>query len=545
MPLKALSNNPPAATTPARDAAAAYGWPTVGVAAATGVFWLLRGTVDKGQASLLYLPVVIACAVRFGFGPAVLGALLSFLCWDFFFLPPFGTLTVADPQDWLSLAVFLIAAMVTARLASDARAQTQKARAREAEMGTLFQASETISREVRASRLLDALARQLQTLCQASRCLVLRRAAPDAPLRPVPDGLSQSRDDEQLSPLLRLAEAACAHDLVIGFGSSRHLWLKALAEMQPPLPPEHAARLGVYVPLRAGGAGVGVLHVGPRDDGQPYSAWEERLILTLANHAAVVIARDLLAEQAAQATALREADTLKDALLSLVSHELRTPLATIKASVSGLLQPGSDWDEAARRDALLGIDRETDRLSGVVGSLLDLSRLEAGAWRPCKDWCDLAEVVGTALDRLPPCDAARVDVDAAPGLPLVQADYTQIALVLTNLLENAAKYTPPSSPIGLSIQPAQAYSEGGGGGVVLCVRDFGSGLVPGEEERLFERFYRGQRHQGSTVHGTGLGLALCQAIARAHGGRVWAANAPFSEPQGAVFSVFLPQGDAP
>ncbi len=495
-------------------------WAAAGVGAATGCFWLGRGFLDKGQASLLYLPVVLACAVRFGFGPAVVGAGLSFLCWNFFFLPPFYTLIVADPRDWLSLLVFLVAAVTTAQLAARAREQTRQAQAREAEIATLFEASETLSREVRADRLLSILTTQLETLCHATHCRVLKAS-----------GTSLLPDPDVPLPVRRLAEAAFDHDQTIGFGDSRHLWARALAADTQTLP-------GVCVPLHTASGRVGVLSVGPRDDGRPYSALEERLILTLANHAAVVIARDLLAAEAAQATALREADVLKDSLLSLVSHELRTPLASIKASASGLLQPGSDWGEDARREALRAIDTEADRLGGLVGSLLDLSRLEGGAWQPRKDWCDLLEVVGTALDRLPPAEAARVTVEAPADLPLLQADYTQIALVLTNLLENAVKYTPPGSPIALSLTTAAETP-----GVTVRVRDFGAGLVAGEEARLFERFYRSPHHQKSTVRGTGLGLALCLAVVEAHGGRVWAANAPAGQSPGAVFSFFLPPGD--
>ena len=497
-------------------------WAVLGIGAATGSFWLARAYLDKGQASLLYLPVVLACAVRFGFGPAVAGAGLSFVCWNFFFLPPFHTLVVADPRDWLSLLIFLVTAITTAQLAARAREQTQQAQAREVEIATLFQASETISHEVRADRLLTTLTTQLQTLCHATHCLVMR--ARETQLSP---GLDVP------PPVRRLAEAAFAHDQSIGFGDSRHLWARAL--------PETDTLQGVYVPLHAANARVGVLHVGPRDDGRPYSALEERLILTLANHAAVVIARDLLAAEAAQATALREADALKESLLSLVSHELRTPLASIKASASGLLQPGSDWGEDARREALQAIDTEANRLGGLVSNLLDLSRLEGGAWRPRKDWCDLLEVAGTALDRLPSAEAAQVQVTAEPDLPLLQADYTQIALVLTNLLENAVKYTPAGSPIALAIGTADTAPPG----ITVRVRDFGAGLVPGEEARLFERFYRSPHHQNSTVRGTGLGLALCLAVVQAHGGRLWAANAPAEQPLGAVFSFFLPLGDTP
>jgi len=526
-----------------RRFAALYLWPVGGVTAATGCFWLLRHAVDKGQASLLYLPVVLTLAVRFGFGPAILGAVLSFFCWDFFFLPPFGTLTVTDPKDWLSLLIFLLAAIVTAQLAAQARSQTQQARAREAEIVTLFLASETLSREVLADRLLIALADQLRTLCRATRCLVFRWEAAGKLLRPVIVGPPTLEEEYDLPQIRRLAEAACAHDQVIGFGSSRRLWEKALSELGTSTA-QPVSALGVTIPLRAAGALVGALHVGPRDDGRPYSASDERLILTLANHAAVVIARDLLAEQAAQATALRETDTLKDALLSLVSHELRTPLAAIKASSSGLLQLDSEWEESARREALISIDREADRLSSLVSSLLDLSRLEAGAWQPRKDWCDLAEVAGTALDRLPPVEAGRVELCVSPDMPLIQADYTQLALVLTNLLENAVKYSHAGSPICLTMEAVSPGTAEATAGILLRVRDCGSGLDPGEEERLFERFYRGRQHENGSVHGTGLGLALCRAVVLAHGGRIWAANAPSDEPAGAVFSIFLPEGVA-
>ncbi len=518
---------------------AGYGWAAAGVALATAGFWLARPYLDKGQASLLYLPVVIACAIRFGFGPAVLGAILSFGCWDFFFLPPAYTLTIADPKDWLSLFVFLLAAVTTARLASSARAQTGLAQAREAEIATLFQASEAISQEVRADKLLAALTRQLQALIRAPRCLVFQAdragllvAAPQ--IGPDPAGTEEGT-------IRRMAEAAFEHRQTIGFGRSQALWAKALDAAEKGPPPA----LGVYVPLQADGTLVGVLHVGARADGRTFSATDERLILTLANHAAVVIAREALADRAAQAAALREGDALKDSLLSLVSHELRTPLAAIKATASGLLQEGADWPEPARRESLAAIDAEADRLGGLVSNLLDLSRLEAGAWRPLKDWCDVAEVAGTALDRLPPSEAARVQLDVAPDLPLVQADYTQIALVLTNLLENAVKYTSAGSPISLSIRPARNGQDEAAGGVLVSVRDCGLGLAPGEEERVFERFYRSPSHANGPVHGTGLGLALCRAVVRAHGGRIWAGSPPVGAPSGAVFSVLLPHGATP
>ena len=504
---------------------AGFVWAGSGIALATGGFWAVRQTLDKGQASLLYLPVVIACAIRFGFAPAVFGAVLSFLCWDFFFLPPFGTLTVSDPRDWLSLGVFLVAAISTAQLAANARRQTAEARAREAEIATLFEASETLSREVRADKLLSALAAQMKSLCRAEHCLVFRRS-------PYSGTLVPAQAEPISEAIAQMAADADRQDQAIGFGG-RRFWDQAVRQSRRTLPAGAAETLGVYLPLHADGSRVGVLYVGPRSDGRAFSAPEERLIRTLANHAAVVIARDDLAAQAALADALREADLLKDSLLSLVSHELRTPLAAIKASATGLLQTEAVWDPKASWETLGAINTEADRLSALVTNLLDLSRLEAGAWQPQKVECDLAEIIGTALDRLPETAAARVQVSLAPGLPCLEADYTQIALVLTNLLENAVKYTPPETPIALN-------AECNGPEVVVTVRDYGAGLTAGEEGRLFERFYRGQVHQNSAVHGTGLGLALCRAIAEAHGGRIGAANAPAGELSGAVFTVRLP-----
>ena len=504
-----------------------YLWSAGGIAAATGLLWLAREHIDKGQASLLYLPVVIACAIRFGFGPSVLGAVLSFICWDYFFLPPRFTFVVRDPKDWLSLIVFLVAAVTTARLASRSREQAAEAQAREAEIVTLFDASETISREIEAADAIAALAEQLRVLCRSNRCIVWRISGAGRKLKPVEASLELS---PPISPAEQtLAEATAEFGQPIGFdSSSAALWSKALGE--------GGVQSGAYVPLIAEQRLVGVAHVGAHSDGKPFTETERRLILTLANHAAVVIARESLAQAAAQTEALREADTLKDALLSMVSHELRSPIAAIKATATGLR--GQIGESAA--DDLEIINSEADRLTILVSNLLDLSRLEAGAWKPDRDWCDVGEILGTALDRLPPVAGDRVNVWLAADLPLIKADYTQIAIVLTNILENAAKYSPAQNPIELSINAAHDETRQATDGVLVQVRDFGNGIADGEEDVIFTRFFRSGDHLKSAVRGSGLGLALCEAIVRAHSGRIWAVNAPEGGPRGAVFSVYLP-----
>lgn len=511
------------------------GWlfSAVGVGLSTLLFSFCRHFLDKGQASLLYLPLVIACAIRFGFGPAVFGAALSFLCWDFFFLPPYYTFIVRSSTDWISLFVFMTAAVMTAQLASRARQDAEQVRLRRDEIAMLFEASESISQTVQAEKLLPELADRLLELCHSARCMILSRSASGA-LTVLTDRGTEADESDQKS-IIAIAQVTLEYGQVSGIGNDV-MWRKALQEAGLHAGDASGKKsIGIYIPLHAEDALVGVLHLASRLDGQPYTGTNERLVRTLANHAAVVIARQALAKQAAQAAALKEADLLKDSLLSLVSHELRSPLAAIKATSSGLLAPGAVWPESATREALTAIDKEADRMTGVVSNLLDLSRLEAGAWKPDKDWCDMSDIVATVLDRLPPGDAERIHILLAEETPLVKADYIQIALILTNLLENAIKYTEPDMPVDLSIAPEKE------GGVKVSVRDYGKGINHDEEEALFQRFYRGTEHKSGTVHGTGIGLALCQAIVRAHGGKIWASNAVPPSPSGAIFTFALPQ----
>jgi two-component system sensor histidine kinase KdpD len=516
------------------------------VALATAAFHAAHRYLDKGQAAFLYLPVVIGVAVRFGFGPAVLGAFLSFLCWDFFFLPPYHTFIVRYRGDWISLAIFLIAAMTTAQLASQGRLQAQKARAREAEIATLFQASEAVSRELRGAEVLKALTAQLRTLCHTSRCLIYRPGSAAASHLVGDTSTLGGLSAGERAEIERLAAAVAEHGGVVGLGPDRHLWAKAVLQTAQGDKPDDGdvSALGVYVPLHASEGVVGVLHVGPREDGKTYSAVEERLILTLANHAATVIARDALSEAAAEAEALRKADQLKDALLSLVSHELKTPLAAIKASVTALLQPGGVWDAERRTETLHAVDQETDRLTTLVSNLLDLSRLESGSWQPTRDWCDPADLIGTAIDHLRPAAAARVHLTLGPDLPLIRVDHTQISLVLSNLLDNAAKYAGSDCPIDVDVQASYNVHEEGASGVTFVVRDYGPGIAAGEELVIFDRFVRGTQTGDRRPPGTGLGLALSKALVTAHGGNIRAVNAiENGGVAGASFAVTLPVED--
>jgi two-component system sensor histidine kinase KdpD len=209
---------------------------------------------------------------------------------------------------------------------------------------------------------------------------------------------------------------------------------------------------------------------------------------------------------------------LKSVLISTVSHELRTPLASIIAAVTSLLEPGMQWEAATRREFLHSIYDEAQRLNHLVGNLLDMSRIESGALRPAQDWYGLDEVITAVTRRLEAQLAPyRVTVDVEKGLPLLLLDFTQIDQVLTNLLENAVRYTPPGTAIRITARRQ-------GQAIVVSVADSGPGVPPENLPRLFVKFYRIEGR--SRPQGMGLGLAISKGLIEAHGGRITAHNGP-------------------
>jgi two-component system sensor histidine kinase KdpD len=315
-----------------------------------------------------------------------------------------------------------------------------------------------------------------------------------------------SRDEQPL------AEWAFWHGSEVGQGGLTRPRLRGA-------PPGTAA---AFVPLRAGGRTLGVLGVADQGDRRPLSAAERTVLGTFADQTAVALERLTLLHEAERAEVLARTDELKSALMSAVSHDLRTPLASIIASVTSLLEPGMQWDEETREDFLQGIYEEAQRLNRLVSNLLDMSRIEGGALHPQKDWYGVDEVIRAVLERLASRLASySVTTDVAPDLPLVLLDFTEIDQVLTNLVENALKYTRPGTPICIAARRRGADIE-------VSVTDSGPGVPPRHLARLFDKFYRGE--SGTTAgfrpQGMGLGLAICKGLIEAHGGRIAARNVP-------------------
>ncbi len=284
----------------------------------------------------------------------------------------------------------------------------------------------------------------------------------------------------------------------------------------------------LLVPLRVEHAVVGCMEVHPLHADRDLTLAEARMVMAVANHANLFLLRQALNHRAAEALANLEAERLKASLLSSVSHDLRTPLSSIKAFATSLVSPGSRTDEETRQSMLHGIVASADRLNAFIANLLDMSRLEAGAWQPLRETYPVEEILTGVLSRLSDEQADRVKVTVSPGLPLVHVDGLQVEQTMWNLVENALKYSPPASEVDLTILRERDSLK-------VTVRDHGSGVPAGHEADIFRKFYRVKMEGGPP--GLGVGLSICKAAVEAHGGRIYVENV---EDGGACFAFVLP-----
>ena len=473
------------------------------IALSTALFLPGRATFAKGQWALLYLLIVVLVAGASGTGPAILAAVLGFVVWDFFFLPPYHTFVVHDAKDYLSLVVFLAVGIVMGIQTGRMRDREARALAREHETRALNSLSASLVSETSTGKMAEGVLGAIVELLGAG----------SATLFVAEDGELQSLC---ATPPCELPEPAVADAAA---------WVY-----------EHDQALtsdDVALPLRGGPGVTGVLSVARRPGGRSYDRDDLRLLESLANLIAVFLERQRLGAAATSAEASREADRLKSSLLSSVSHELKTPLAALTATVSNLLESDVAWDEESVHDELRAIVSDVARLSNSIEALLDLSRLEARAWEPRREPYDLSEIVSAGLDRLPAHQRRRVRVSLPEDLPPIDVDFVQWARVMQNLLENAVLYAGEASRVDVG-------AEQDGAGVRMWVEDEGPGVPGDEHEAVFEKFYRGRSTTATTAPtGTGLGLAITREIVKAHGGRV---SVEAVRPHGARFVIVLPTG---
>ncbi len=477
----------------------------IGIVAATGgLAALARALLHVQDVEMIFLLGVMATAVVAGRTAALLAAVLAVGVFDWFFVPPFYTLDVADPRYVTTFATMFVVSVVIGTLVLRLREQREDALQRAHRAKVLHGAS----RELAGALDLDAIS---LAICRgAAEALFAEAAWFDV----LDGGAVAPRTSEPPGSALRasaaeLAESVAAHDAPVGTGTT---WM--------------AAEPSLCVPVHALQGVAAVVAVQPLR-GTFLSPDQRELVESLAQSAALALGRVHHADEARRAALEVEREALRSQLLSSVSHDLRTPLATITGSATALREdPG--LDERTRAELTDSIVDEAERLERLVGNLLDMTRLERGAVTPRREWVPADEVVGSALTRAERTLAGReVRTSLSDDLPLLSADPVLLEQLFVNLLENAAKYTPPGSAVEVS---------GRREGDVLRfeVTDHGPGIAAGEEERIFERFQRGSR---SGSGGAGLGLSIARAIATVHGGRLVAENRPGG---GAAFTLTLP-----
>ncbi len=489
----------------------AYALASAVVAVATGIAWAMFPYFGQSNLIMLYLLGVVGLATRTSRGPTVMASVLSVLAFDFFFVPPYLSFAVSDTEYILTFFVMLIVALVTSGMTVRIRAQAAAARQRERRIAALYGMSRELTSLRGVESLLETALRHMGEVFSGQIAMLMPEASGPLTLRrSLPDGIVLGTTD------LGVAQWAYEHREVAGLGTATVPGARVLC-----------------VPLLAARGAVGVLAVIPPDPHAFDNPEALHQLETFANQTALAIERAQLADEARAAEVRVETERMRNSLLSSVSHDLRTPLATIIGASSGLLEGGDHLSAATRGELVRSIHGEASHLDRLVNGLLEMTRLESGAVTIKKEPQALDGVVGSVLKRLETLLRDRaVHLDLPADLPLVSIDALLIEQLFLNLLDNAARYSPAGSPIDVAASVA-------GVKLVVEVGDRGPGFAPGEEQRIFEKFYRGR---GARVGGVGLGLAIGRAVVEAHGGAITAENRPGG---GATVRFTLPLEPAP
>jgi len=441
---------------------------------------------------MLYLVAVVIAAVYFGRGPSILASVLAVLAFDFFFVPPKWTFVVADTQYILTFIGLFVVSLVISSLAAQAREQAEAARHRESQTAELYALSRDLAGVFATAEIVEAVVRHVEQTFERQAIVLLPQ-----------DGRLVSPVE---SPVLLDPNEEAVADWVYRRGEPAGRNTNTLP----------AANLR-YLPLKTARGTIGVLGIAkPLAAGSFLTPEQHRLMEAFASQAAMAVDRAGYAEQARKSEVLQATEQLQAALLNSISHDLRTPLVSITGALSSLEEEGDSLDSQTRSVLIENAREEAERLNRLVGNLLDMTRLEAGAMKLRLEAGDLQDVIGSALTQLETRLGTRqVVVDVGEDLPPVPMDFALISQVLVNLLDNALKYSPPESPIEVKARLAGAYVE-------IEVADRGTGIPPEDLSRVFDKFYR-VRRPGS-VSGTGLGLSICQGIVQAHRGFIVAEN---------------------
>jgi two-component system, OmpR family, sensor histidine kinase KdpD len=463
--------------------------------------------LTEANTVMIFLAAVAYVAYRLGRGPAILASVAAVLVFDFFFVPPYQTFAVADVEYLLTFAVMLAIGLVISTLTSRLKNQVDSSRLRERRTAALYQLGRQLSSLSGDIFLVVAAAKQIAELYDGEVAIYLGRG------KGAPELVFGGATTIAKHPIsIPVAQWVIEHDQLAGPGTDT-------------LP--NAAAL--FVPLTASQQTVGAIAVRVAEPDRLLEPDQRRLLEACANQLALALERDQMAIAAAEARVQAEAEQVRSTLLSSLSHDLKTPLAAIAGASSSLLE-APPTDGATRHELLQTISEEARRLGRLLENILQMSRLESGAAVPSKQWHVCEEIVGSALHRTRrELEHHPVDIRIPTSLPLVFVDGLLLEQLFVNLLENTARHTPAGTAVTLTANVE-------GQSLLVVLADNGPGLVPGTEERIFEKFYRASPAADSG-RGSGLGLAICRAVAQAHGGKIHARNRAGG---GAEFVLRLP-----
>lgn len=478
------------------------------VAAAVGVGVLLWPWIGLENIGLVFLTAIVGIAVRFGLWPSLLASVVSALCYNFFFTEPYYAFTISDPKDVIAVVFFTIVALVVSNVAARARTQAVAAMGRARTTESLYAFSRKLAGVGTLDDVLWATAYQTALMLKVRVVLLLPE-----------DGSIAVRAGYPPEDMLDEADLAAANwawqnNRSAGRGSDTLPGAKRL-----------------FLPMRTGRGAIGVVGIDSDKPGPLLTPDQRRLLDALIDQGALAIERVFLVEDVDRAKRTIEADRLRSALLTSISHDLKTPLAAVLGAAGALRDLSSALTDAEKADLLATIIDESERLNRFIANLLDMTKLESGAIAPNAALHDLGEIIGSALRRTSKILARHhVELDLAPGLPMLNLDAVLFEQVLFNLLDNAAKYSPDGTTIRIQSWRDQDS-------VCLQVLDEGDGIPSAELEHIFDKFYRAEK--GDQVRaGTGLGLAISRGFVEAMHGTITAGNR--TDRTGAVFAIRLP-----
>jgi len=474
------------------------------IAASLGIGLLIEQFLEVANIALVFLAGVILVAARWGLGPSLFACATGVLAFNFFFLQPLYSFTIADPENVVALFFFVVVAVVVSNLTARTRSQAVIARHRAKVTAELYAFSRKLAGIADLDELLAATAGQVAALLRA-RTVVLLPEGPGIVVRAIVPTEDRLEDAD-----FAAAEWCWHHDRPAGRDADT-------------LPGANY----LFLPLRTGRGPVGVLGLA-RDEGSLLAPDERRLLDALMDQAAVGIERIGLAQDVDRTRIAAETDRLRAALLTSISHDLKTPLASILGSATSLRSYGAQYEQATRDELVDTIKEEAERLNRFVANLLDITRVEAGALVIQREPTDVEEIAGAAVRRARAILARhRIHLEFDDELPLLELDGVLLEQALFNLLDNAAKYAPSSSTIVIRIHQID-------GDVQIQVMDEGPGIQEEDLGRVFDKFYRSAGGDRGPA-GTGLGLAICRGFVEALGGSLTAGNR--NDRTGAIFTI--------